>query len=309
MQSGQEISITGLVAAVHTPLTADGQVNVSVIERQAEHLIQQEIGTAFVCGSTGESHSLTLLERKHVAARWAEVVRGTPLQLIVHVGSNCLVDAADLARHAQQIGACAIAALAPSYFKPADVSALVRSMAEVAHAAVDLPFYFYDIPALTNVRLSMPEFLEQAAEEIPNLVGLKFTNEDFTSLQLCLAARQGTWSILWGVDESLLAALAMGVRAAVGSSYALAAPIYHRMMAAFEQGDWSAARTEQRRAVQLILLLAGFGYLPASKAMLEMLGVPVGPARLPLGQLSPADITRLRQALEQHDLLAAADRS
>src|SRR5439155_25372617 len=100
--------------------------------------------------------SLTVQERLALAQRWSEVVRGTNLRLVVHVGSNCLADSRALAQQAQTLGATAIAALAPSYFKPQSLDALAACCAVAAGAAPSLPFYFYDIPVLTNVRLSMP---------------------------------------------------------------------------------------------------------------------------------------------------------
>src|SRR3954469_11999835 len=110
--------IQGLVAAAHTPFRPDGQLALAAVEKQAEHLHASGVGAAFICGSTGESHSLTVEERLALARRWSEVRRGSGLRLVVHVGSNCLADARTLADQAQQLGADAVAALAPSYFKP-----------------------------------------------------------------------------------------------------------------------------------------------------------------------------------------------
>jgi N-acetylneuraminate lyase len=204
-----------------------------------------------------------------------------------------------LASHAEGHKVRAIAALSPSYFKPNSVMELIDAMAAIASAASQTPFYFYDIPGMTQVRLSMPEFLEHAPARIPNLAGLKFTNEDFTSLQRCLYSNEGRWNILWGVDEALLGALSFGVLGAVGSSYNFAAPIYQRVMAAFAVGDWETARHEQFRAVEIIQLLASFGYLPAAKRVMDWLGVPVGGTRLPLKNLSDEQAGRLQVALQQ----------
>src|SRR6188474_1653263 len=108
----------GLVAATHTPFHADGALNLAAVEKQAAHLLNDGVVNVFIGGTTGESSSLTLEERHALAQRWCEVTRGTALRVIVHVGSNCLTDARALAAQAQQLGAVAIAALAPSYFKP-----------------------------------------------------------------------------------------------------------------------------------------------------------------------------------------------
>lgn len=306
--SAHAFRLTGLVAATHTPFHADGSLNLAIVETQAAHLLANKVHTAFICGSTGESHSLTVDERRALAQRWSEVTRGSELKVVVHAGSNCLSDAAALARHAAQTEAVAVSALAPSYFKPRSVAALVDCCAQIAGAAPETPFYFYDIPVLTGVNLSMPEFLDAAREQIPNLAGLKFTNPDLMSYQLCLRAGGGAYDCPWGIDEALLAALTLGARGAVGSTYNFAAPIYHRLMEAFARGDMNAAREEQFRSVQLVQLLAGFGYMGAAKAVMKLLGVNVGPARLPNTPLDGRQEGELRRALEGSGLLGHAVR-
>jgi N-acetylneuraminate lyase len=290
--------LTGLVAATHTPFQADGSLHLAAVEQQAAHLLANRVSFAFIGGSTGESHSLTLDERRQLAKRWAEVARGTGLRIVTHVGSNCLADARALAAQAESLGAAAISALAPAYFKPRNLEALIDCCADIAAAAPATPFYFYDIPVMTGVCFSMPEFLSHAPERIPTLAGIKFTNSDLMAYQLCLRADGGRFDVPYGTDEWLLAAAALGAQGAVGSTYNFAAPIYHRLLAAFQAGDLARAREEQFRSVRLIQVLAGYGYMGAAKAVMNMLGVNVGPARLPNGNPGPAQVRQLRAELE-----------
>ncbi len=292
------LKLNGLVAATHTPFHPDGSLNLAVVEKQAEHLLRNQVSTAFIGGSTGESHSLNVDERLALTTRWMEVVRGAPLRVVVHVGSNCLTDAATLARHAERSGAVAVAALSPSYFKPKNVETLVACASQIASAAPGTPFYFYDIPVLTGVSLSMPDFLVQGHEAIPNLAGLKFTNPDLMAYQCCLRANQGAFDVPWGCDEILLAALAMGATGAVGSTYNFAAPIYSRLIAAFAGGDLQAARSEQFRAVQMIQILVRYGFIAATKSVMGMLGINVGPARLPHAPITSEQSSALQADLE-----------
>ena len=291
--------IAGLVAATHTPFHADGSLNLAIVEKQAAHLLSNGVKFAFIGGTTGESHSLTLEERRALASRWMEVARGSELKVIVHVGANCLADARTLAAQAQALGAAAVSALAPSYFKPRSVAALVDCCADMAAAAPELPFFYYDIPVMTGFTLPLPEFLAVARERIPNLAGLKFTNPDLMMFQQCLRSDGGAFSIPWGCDEYLLAAAALGATGAVGSSFNFAAPVYHRVLRAFAAGDLKTARDEQFRSVQLIATLASRGYMGAAKATMKMLGVDVGPARLPNGSLNREQEAALRADLEK----------
>ena len=286
----------GLVPATPTPFHAGGSLNLAAIEQQAAHLLQNGIGAVFIGGTTGESSSLSLDERRALAQRWSEVARGTALRIVVHVGANCLADARLLAEQAQQLGASAIAALAPSYFKPRSVEALIACCADIAAAAPETPFYYYDIPGMTGIALPVPEFLEKAGAQIPTLAGVKFSNPDLMAYLQCLQG--GRWDMPWGLDEWMLGALATGARGFIGSTYNFAAPLYHRLLAAFERGDLAAARAEQHRSAQLIALLARHGFIGAAKAVMAMLGIEVGPARLPNGRLSRAQTNALRTELE-----------
>lgn len=288
----------GLTPATHTPFHPDGSLHLEAIEILAAHLLKWNITSVFIGGSTGESHSLTVRDRFALTERWMRVAKGTPMRVIVHVGSNCLEDATALAAHAQQHGAAAISALSPSYFKPRSVDALISCAARIAAAAPDTPFYHYDIPAMTGVSFSMPEFLSRAAERIPTLAGLKFTNPDLMAYLQCLQKDPGYWDLPWGMDEWMLGALATGARGAVGSSFNFAAPVYQRLMAAFSRNDLETARLEQLRSTQIIGTLARHGYMGAAKATMEMLGVPVGPPRLPNSALEPSQKRVLQGELE-----------
>ena len=290
--------IKGLIAATHTPFHHDGSLNLSIVEKQASHLQSTGVSAVFVGGTTGESHSLTVAERLALTARWMEVTRGTSLGVVVHVGANCLADVCTLAAQAQALGASAISALTPSYFKPANVPALVDCCVQITAAAPELPFFLYDIPSFTGVSLSMPDFLTMGRERLPTLSGIKFSNPDAMMFQQCLHHSDAAFCILWGMDECLLAGLALGATGAVGSTYNFAAPLYPRIIKAFENNDLPAARMEQMRSVQLVARLSSVGYMGAAKAVMKMLGVDVGPARLPHGNPDAMQIKALQSDLE-----------
>lgn len=286
------------IAPPHTPFRPDGKLNLDAVASQVQLLAQHEVDGAFVAGTTGEVSSLTLDERKLLVEKWCDAAGDSGIDVIVQAGHNCQADACELARHAQATGADAVAAFAPSYFKPARMEELVEFLVPVAAACGDLPFYFYDIPGMTGVRVPTAQLLALAKESIPNLVGLKFSNNDLVTLQECVRLNDGEFEVLFGSDEVLLAGVAFGIAGAVGSTYNFATPLYRRMLAAFAAGDLVAARTLQARAVSLFRVLERFGYLAASKALMAMLGVDCGPVRPPLRNLSEPQIAELRQQLD-----------
>ena len=287
-----------LVTATHTPFHADGSLAPEVVPAQAAFLAANGIRTVFITGSTGESHSLGCAERLAIYDAWAAAAPQAGLRVIAHVGSNCLTDSETLARRAEKLGFAAISALAPSYYKPGSLTALVDCCAMIAAAAPSTPFYYYDIPALTGVSFPMERFLAEAPARIPTLCGIKFTNPDLVSYRRSLDAA-GSLDLPWGVDEMLLSALAAGARGGVGSTYNWAPKLYHELIAAFQSGDLAEARRLQSVAIAMIDAMAATGFLGTAKALMQRLSVPVGPARLPLGNPTEKHVDALMAKLDE----------
>jgi N-acetylneuraminate lyase len=286
-----------LVVAAQSPFHPDGSLAPEVVPAQAAFLAGNGTRTVFITGSTGESHSLTCVEKLALYTAWAGASRATGLRVIAHVGSNCLEDSKTLARRAETLGFAAISALAPSYYKPTGLAGLIDCCAAIAAAAPATPFYYYDIPALTGVNLPMERFLTEAPATIPTLAGIKFTNPDLVSYRRSLDVADERFDLPWGVDEMLLAALATGARGGVGSTYNWAPGIYRKLIAAFEAGDMAAARRFQALSIAMIDAIAATGFLGTAKALMARLGVPVGPARLPLGNPTAHQVDLLMDRL------------
>jgi N-acetylneuraminate lyase len=287
-----------LVAAAHSPFHPDGSLAPEVVPAQAAFLASNGIRTVFITGSTGESHSLTCAERLALYDAWAATAPAHGLSVIGHVGSNCLEDSKTLARRAQDLGFTAISALAPSYFKPASLSALIDTCAAIASAAPDTPFYYYDIPVLTGVAFPMEKFLAEAPSRIPTLAGIKFTNPDLVSYRRSLDVAGDRLDLPWGVDEMLLAALATGARGGVGSTYNWCPQLYRDLIAAHDRGDLAEARRLQSVSIAMIDAIAATGFLGTAKALMTRLGVPVGPARQPLGNPGSDQVDALLTKLD-----------
>ncbi len=155
----------------------------------------------------------------------------------------------------------AIAAFSPSYFKPKDEATLVASCAEIAEAAPALPFYFYDIPSMTGVQLSMPLSLELATKSIPTIAGIKFTNSNLMAYQQCLHAQNHRFDIPWGNDETLLVALALGGSGGRWQHLQFRRTALPPVAGRLCEGDLAKARAEQYHSVELVELLAGYGFM------------------------------------------------
>jgi len=291
---------SGLIAAAFTPFHRDGSVNLDCIPRLGEFFVQEGISGVFVCGTTGEGVLLSAKERMAIAEKW---VASAPrdFKVIVHVGHLGLEVSEALAKHAQEIGAWGTSAMAPSFFKPETIEDLVLYCAELAEAAPRLPFYYYHIPEMTGVCFPMFDFLQAARDRIPNLAGLKYTGTDLMDFELCRMVDGGNFDILFGRDELLICALALGAEGAIGSTYNFAAPLFKGLIEAFRSCNLPEARRLQRLAIQLVCVLRGCGasFNAAAKAVMKMRGVDCGPVRMPLRDLTPQQYASLEGKLEE----------
>jgi N-acetylneuraminate lyase len=275
----------------------DGSLNLAMAKPIVDHLLQSGVRGLYVCGSTGEGPLLTTEERKATAAAYVEAAAGR-LPVVVQVGHSSVVEARQLAIHAQQIGADAISAVAPYYFKPASVDVLVDCLAEIAGGALELPFYYYHIPELSGVSLSMVDMLCRVPQKMPTFAGIKYTAATIDELQTLIAMDDGRFDILFGRDEMMLSGLAGGSKGAVGSTYNFAAPLYNQVIAAFQREDMDEARKYQGMAVTMVRTIVRYRAHAGLKGTMALLGLDCGPNRLPIVALTPEELAAMRQELD-----------
>ena len=137
------------------------------------------VKNVMIGGTTGESVSFNFQERLTCVKEWVKIAKKYDLNIYVHVGMNSVQEAAGLAREVNLLGVSGILAMPPTYFRPSTPQSLVDAMAVVAAGAPSLPFWYYHFPDMTKVDMSMFSFVRAADEsgKIPNLMGVKFTNE------------------------------------------------------------------------------------------------------------------------------------
>jgi N-acetylneuraminate lyase len=290
-------SLRGPIPAAHTPMDALGAIRPEVIPAYAAHLRRSGATAVYVCGSTGESLALSVEERQRLLEAWMEVA-GDDLLVIAHIGANSLPDAVALASHADAVGAPIVSAMNPTFGRSRSVGDLVAWHAGLAEAAGARPYLIYEISAFGGVSFPAAEVVETAIGRVPGFAGLKFTSGDLMQLQLAieLGETHGL-SMFFGSDEHLLAGLALGCRSAIGSTYGYAPGPAQAVFAAFERGDLAAARVAQRTIVRLVKPLLRHGVLRTGKALLETVGVPIGPPRAPERGLEADERSQVLTAL------------
>lgn len=292
--------LSGLIAAPFTPMHKDGSLHLELIPAYYTMLKLNGIKGAFICGSTGEGVSLTIREKMAVAEAWAACSRDDKDFVVMPlVGGSCLSESRELAMHAKESGLDAISFTSPFYFKPASVTMLAESCAAVAAAVPEMPFYYYHIPVLTGVRFAMYDLLQVVHENIPNFAGIKYTDEDFMDFLSCTHYQQGKYDMLWGRDENMLPALAIGAKAAVGSTYNYAAPLYHELKEAFDKGEMEKAAALQQQSIDMIRLLGKYGGIATGKAYMKLIGMDCGSFRLPVKNMDDIAFAAFSQDVKQ----------
>ena len=299
--------ISGLIAAPFTPMHSNGELNLSIIDQYYRLLSRNGVVGAFINGSTGEGVSTTKNEKIMVAEAWAKASAGGSIKVINHLGGTCYKDCIDLAVESKRMGLHAVAVTSPSYFKPANVKILAQIFMKIAEAVPDMPLYYYHIPVLTGGFYNMIDFIHEVAPRVPNFAGIKYTHEDFMDFLSCLNYDDGKYDMLWGRDENLLSALVLGARGGVGSTYNYAAPLYNKLIEAFDRNDLVTARALQQRSIDMIALLGKYGGIATGKAYMRYIGLDCGEFRLPVRNMNLSDyqmFLRDVKNLEMDDLFS-----
>lgn len=303
---GVKFSVEGLCSAPYTSFNDDGSLDLDGgVKSVVGQLAKTGVKYAFVAGTTGESLKMTVDERKRLLERWIEVVAetGAEMTIIAHVGCESMRDTLELTRHAVECGIPAIGVMPSPFFKPPTIGCLVDWVEEVAKAAPSTAVYYYHLKVMTGVNFPMHKVLEACDKRgISNLVGMKFSDADIWEFSCCQRVAGGKYDMLYGKDEQLLGAMAMGCRGAVGSTYNYMAPEIHRMIAAFKAGDLEAARKCQAHSGDLVKLLHnGSRYgegVNIQKAIMMLKGVRVGPPRKPHRPIAEEGLALLKADLE-----------
>ena len=289
--------LSGLLAAPFTAFDENGEVNYTIIQKQADSLVSDGVKGAYICGTTGEGISCSLEERIQIMETWKKASAGR-LFLIAHTGALSLKDVAILNRKAVELHFDAVSVVPPTYFKPSNEESLAEYCMAAASSAPELPFYYYHTMN-SGVNLSMTRFLEIADGQIPNLAGIKFNHHNLYEYQNCLHACGGKYDIIFGVDEFFAGALALGAECFIGSTYNYSAVLYQRIWEAFRRGDWNAVKINMHKVCRGVDLLVQNGGIPAGKAMMLIKDIDCGNARLPLKQLTREKRQEIAEAFRQ----------
>jgi len=282
-----------LIVAAVTPLTDDGaSLDEDAIASYVTFLGLHGADGVFACGTTGEGVLLSLEERRRVALAYRGAVAGT---LIVHAGAQNTRDTCELAAHAAEVGADAVAVIPPPYFAFDDDS-LTAHFVAAARACAPLPFYCYAFAGRSGYPLPV-DVIQRIGDAVDNLAGLKVSESPFERVEPYLELGL---PVLIGSEPLVPLGLARG---AIGAVSGMAAAFPDVVRASLDHPDGASGRlTALRSAME-----ASGQFIAAAKHAVGSRGVSVGPGmRAPLRQLTAAEATDLDARLGSLDLVAPA---
>jgi len=268
-----------VLTAMVTPFNDDGSLNLDVAQQLARYLQDHGNDGLVIAGTTGEAPVLSDDERLSL---FAAVIEAVTIPVIAGSGTNDTAHSVHLTKEAASLGAAGILAVCPYYNRPsmAGIDGHMRAMA----AASDLPVMVYDIPVRTGRKITTAALLK-LFREVPTIVALKdAAGNPGETASLISQAPDGV-EVYSGDDGFTLPLLASGIVGTVGVATHWTGEDHQQMFDLWDKGDTVGARTVNARMLESFAFETGDDApnpIP-SKAMMRHLGIPVGQARLPMG--------------------------
>ena len=284
----------GAGVAIVTPMKADGEVNYDVLGEMLEAQIQGGTDAIIICGTTGESATLT--EEEHSAViRYAIKKVNKRIPVIAGTGSNCTATAIKLSKEAEKDGADGLLLVTP-YYNKATQNGLIAHYTAVANA-VNIPIILYNVPSRTGCNL-LPETIAKLVKNVKNIVGVKEASGNISQIAKVKLLCGDDVDLYSGNDDQVVPILSLGGIGVISVLSNVAPKETHDMVMDYLNGDLEKAREMQLKALPLInALFSEVNPIPVKKAM-SFMGWEAGPLRAPLSEMEDAHAEVLRQAMK-----------
>ena len=289
----------GAGVAIVTPMKADGEVNYDVLGEMLEAQIQGGTDAIIICGTTGESATLT--EEEHSAViRYAIKKVNKRIPVIAGTGSNCTATAIKLSKEAEKDGADGLLLVTP-YYNKATQNGLIAHYTAVANA-VNIPIILYNVPSRTGCNL-LPETIAKLVKNVKNIVGVKEASGNISQIAKVKLLCGDDVDLYSGNDDQVVPILSLGGIGVISVLSNVAPKETHDMVMDYLNGDLEKAREMQLKALPLIdALFSEVNPIPVKKAM-NLMGLEAGPLRRPLTEMEEENAVKLEKAMKDFGIL------
>ena len=291
----------GAGVALVTPFHEDGSVNYEKLEQIVEEQIAGGTDCIIACGTTGEAATLSHEEHIEVIRFVCQVVNKR-IPVVAGTGSNCTETAVYLSTEAKKAGADGLLLVSPYYNKSTQKGLKVH-FSEVAKA-VDLPILLYNVPSRTGCNIQ-PATAAYLAKNVKNIVGIKEATGDLSQIAKMMSLADGQLELYSGNDDQVLPILSLGGLGVISVLSNVAPKFTHDMVMKYFDGDTKGATEDQLKALPLInALFSEVNPIPVKTAM-NLMGMNVGPLRMPLCEMEEDTKAALAKEIEKFGLKLA----
>ena len=289
----------GAGVAIVTPMKENGEVNYEQLEKLIDFQIDNGTDSIIICGTTGESSTLT--EEEHSECIRTAIVRTNKrIPVIAGTGSNCTATAIYLSQEAEKLGADAVLVVSP-YYNKATQQGLYEHFKMIADS-IKIPVILYNIPGRTGVNIQ-PKTIVRLCKDVENIVGVKDATGDLSQTAHLLALADGCVDVYSGNDDQIVPMLALGGKGVLSVLSNVAPRQTHEICAKYFEGDVEGSRKMQLEAIPLIdALFCEVNPIPVKKAM-NLLGNKGGTVRRPLTEMEPEHAKVLEEEMKKYGLI------
>jgi dihydrodipicolinate synthase/N-acetylneuraminate lyase len=292
-------TLFGVVTPMVTPFLTNEDVDIETLKIFTSWLIKSGVNGLFPCGTTGEGHLLTNEEKKLIAET---VIKETNsrIPVFIQTGAMSLRDTILLSKHALNYGADGVGVVTPSYYTLPQQAIIDYYIALSKELPSDFPIYMYSIPdnAINDIEVKTAQLI---AEKCPNIVGIKYSGNDFVQLEAYTDIRKGNFSVLAGNDRTLASVMAAGCDGTVSGLSNIFNKKVIAVYKAFMNKDIEKAIKLQKDIYRNSLCLFDGFFLASLKAGLGFCDMPVGKLRKPLPELTGDQYIKLEESFKKID--------
>lgn len=289
----------GSGVAIVTPMGGDGTVNYEQFDKLIEFQIAGGTDAIIVCGTTGESSTLTHEEHLEVIEHCAKKVAGR-VPVIAGTGSNCTETAVYLSTEAEKAGVDGLLLVSP-YYNKATQNGLYAHFKAVADS-VKIPCLLYNVPSRTGCNI-LPETVLRLCRDVENVVGVKEASGNISQIAHLAAIAEGCVDIYSGNDDQIVPIMSLGGLGVISVLANVAPAQTHEICQKYFDGDVKESCRLQLKAMDLCsALFCEVNPIPVKKA-LQIMGMIDGGLRMPLTEMEPANVERLTKAMKNYGIL------
>ncbi|MCI9139161.1 4-hydroxy-tetrahydrodipicolinate synthase [bacterium 1XD42-8] len=290
---------TGAGVAIVTPFQENGEVDFQKFGENIDYQVENGTDAIIVCGTTGESSTLT--HEEHIECiRFTVEKTGGRIPVIGGTGSNCTDTAIYLSKEAEKAGVDGLLLVTP-YYNKATQKGLVEHFTMIAKA-VNTPILLYNIPGRTGGVNILPETTAKLCKTVDLIVGVKEATGDISQVAKLMHLAQGEIDVYSGNDDQTVPILSLGGKGVISVLSNIAPRQTHDMVEKYLKGDVKGSRDLQLKAIPLIeALFCEVNPIPVKKAM-SLMGMGTGVLRRPLTEMEEHHVKQLEQAMKDFGL-------